>query len=70
VDAIIFVIGMIITSAIFENTRINGLVLPPPERPAMFERATRMKTIKPPNISKTGFSKKIFSWTYSSAFFD
>jgi len=49
------------TSAISENTLINGFALPPPERPAMFERATRMKTIKPPNISKIGFSKKIFS---------
>jgi hypothetical protein len=59
-----FVIGIIINSVIFENIRINGFVLPPPERPAMFDNATRMKTIKPPNISKTGFSKKIFSSSF------
>jgi hypothetical protein len=56
-----FVIGIMINSDIFENIRIRGLVVPPPERPAMFESATRMNTTNPPNISNNGFSKKSFS---------
>ena len=56
-----FVIGIMINSDIFENIRIRGLVVPPPERPAMFDSATRMNTTNPPNISNNGFSKKSFS---------
>ena len=59
-----FVIGIIITSVILLKILIKGLVVPPPDKPAILERATNIKMIKPPNISKTGFSKKTFSLTF------